>query len=479
MSSTKKNIIYNTIYQTLLLILPLITAPYISRVLGAEVIGIYSYTYSIVYYFMLFAMLGINNYGNREIAKVRDNKEKLNKTFTSIYALQLTMSIIMIIIYIMYVLLIVKNNVEIALIQGIYLISTALDINWFFFGIEKFKLTVTRNSIIKIISVILILLFVKRKEDIYIYTLILSISTLISQLVLWKFINKYVKLIKIRIEDVTRHIKPCAILFIPVIAVSLYKIMDKIMLGKITNMTQVGLYESAEKIINIPMGIITSLSTVMLPKISNLFANKEEKKIKNYIKKSMEFEFMSSSALIGGLIAVAPIFVPLFLGEEFNDAIILVQCLATTIIFISIASIVRTQYLIPLEKDKIYVFSVIIGAVLNLFINLILIPKFEAVGATIGTIIAEFSVCIYQVYKVRKELKINRYIKDGIRYILLGSMMCIIVMNVNFDINLIMLLIIKVILGVTIYLTGVIILKMFEYKTTNLKSIILRLKNLE
>lgn len=479
MSSLKKNFIYNVMYQILILILPLITAPYIARVLGAERIGIYSYTYSIVYYFMLIAMLGINNYGNREIAKVRDNKEKLDKTFTSIYMLQVIMTSIMLIVYSIYVLFFVKTNVNMYLIQGIYLVSVFFDINWFFFGIEKFKLTVTRNTIIKLLSVVLILLFVKEKNDIYKYTLIVAGSALISQLVLWTFIKKYTKFVKIKIKDVTKHIKQCIILFIPIIAVSLYKIMDKIMLGNITNMEQVGLYENAEKIINIPMGLITALATVMLPKVSNLVANGENEKIERYTKKSMEFEFMASSALTFGVISIASIFVPIFLGEEFLQSAILVKYLAVTIIFISLASVIRTQYLIPNEKDKIYVISVIIGAILNLIINFILIPKMNALGAVIGTIFAEFSVLLYQAYAVHKILDIKGYLKNGIKYIILGLIMCIIVSSISFNINSILLLIIKVSIGGIVYVLGVIFIKAVEYKDKNLKNILMKLKNLE
>ena len=276
MSSVKKNLLYNMAYQILILIVPLITVPYVSRALGAENIGIYSYTYSIVYYFMLIAMLGINNYGNRTIAKSRDNKEELSRNFLGIYSIQFTLSIIMIAIYLFFISRFEKKYTLIGYIQVIYLISNALDINWFFFGIEKFKLTVTRNAMIKIISLICILLFVKNRDDLVIYTLILSGSTLICQLILPYFLKKEISLVKITKEDIFKHIKPCLILFMPVIAVSLYKVMDKIMIEKLSNVIEVGYYEQAEKIINIPIGIITALGTVMLPKISNLVQKNED-----------------------------------------------------------------------------------------------------------------------------------------------------------------------------------------------------------
>ena len=152
--SVKKNLVYNILYQVLILIIPLITTPYISRVIGPEGIGIHSYTYSIVNYFVLFAMLGINNHGNRSIAMVKDNKEELSKTFVSIYSLQIIMSILMIIIYSIVFIFIENKYRAFFAIQFIYIIATLLDINWFFFGMEEFKLTVIRNSVVKVLSML-------------------------------------------------------------------------------------------------------------------------------------------------------------------------------------------------------------------------------------------------------------------------------------------------------------------------------------
>lgn len=186
MTSIKKNFLYNAFYQVLTLILPLITTPYISRVMGAERVGVYSYAYSIAYYFGMFILLGTNNYGNRTIASVRDDKKILSKTFWSIYAMQLFLGLFVSTVYLMYVFVIAEEQMM-ALLQIIYLISVALDISWFFFGIEQFKLTVTRNTIIKILTVVAMLLFVKSIDDLYIYALIMVGSSLISQIFLWIF----------------------------------------------------------------------------------------------------------------------------------------------------------------------------------------------------------------------------------------------------------------------------------------------------
>lgn len=452
MKNIKKNFLYNMIYQILIIILPLITVPYVSRVLGSNGIGIYSYTYSIMYYFMLIGMLGINNYGNRSIAKVRDNKEKLSETFLSIYTIQLFMSLTMLIIYYLYIFFFIKQYQQVALIQSFYLIANIFDVNWFFFGIENFRITVIRNTIVKICSLFLIFLLVKEKTDILIYTLILSGSTLISQLLLISFIKKEIFFIKINIKKIKKHIKPCLLLFIPVIAISLYKIMDKIMLGNMTNISEVGLYEQAEKIINIPLGLITALGTVMLPRISNLVEKKEFKQIKKYIEKSIKFIFFLSIPIVFGLTTISNNFIPLFLGKEFTKTSILIKLLSITIIFISFANVIRTQYLIPNEKDGIYVKSVFYGAIINLIMNFIFIPMYGSIGACIGTIAAEFLVMFIQVFFIRKELPIKQYIIDIIPFLLKSLIMLLFVYSINYlKITALIKIIIQIIIGCSVY----------------------------
>ena len=425
--SIKKNFIYNFAYQVLVIILPLITTPYISRVIGPEGIGIQSYTYSIANYFVLIAILGISNHGNRSIAMVRDNDEKLNRTFSSIYLVQFIMSIIMIILYLLYSIFVVNDNRIIFIIQSIYIVSSLLDINWFFFGMEEFKLTVVRNIIIKIASALSIFIFVKKSNDLYLYSLILALGNLISQIVLWVYLKRYVKFVKVTKEEILTQIKPILILFIPVISISIYKIMDKIMLGSMSNMIEVGYFENSEKIMNIPLGFITALGTVMLPKMSNLYANGNESEGKKYIGLSLDFIMFISFGSMFGLIGVSPVLVPIFLGDKFINCINIVSMISVIIIFLAWANVIRTQFLIPRKKDKIYIVSTGIGAVVNLLINFLLIKKYGAIGATIGTIFAEATVCVYQSIMVRKELNIKVYIKRSIFYIIPGSIMCIVI----------------------------------------------------
>lgn len=241
MNQTKKNFLYNIAYQLLILIIPLITTPYISRVLGTYGVGVYSYTYSIVYYFMLIGMLGINNYGNRTIAKSRDDKVAMSKNFFEIYFIQFSVSALMLICYGLYLIFFAqKEYVQIFLIQSLFIVSNMFNINWFFWGLEKFKLTVTRNTILKIASLICIFLFVKGSDDIAIYALILSGVSVLSEVILWYYLRKEVVFTKdLKLDNLKVHFKQCIILFIPVVAISLYKVMDKIMLGNFASVEEV------------------------------------------------------------------------------------------------------------------------------------------------------------------------------------------------------------------------------------------------
>lgn len=448
MKSIQKNFFYNVLYQILIVILPLITAPYMSRTLGAKSVGVYSYTYSVAYYFLLVAMLGIGNHGNRSIAAVRDDKEKLNKTFSSIYLLQVITFSIAISAYIIYCIAFVKDNRLIAFLQLIYVTSGLFDIGWLFFGLEQFKLTVTRNTFIKISTVLLMFVFVHKPTDLWKYTLIMAAGTLLSQAYLWIYIRKYVTFVKCNFKEIIYNIKHVLILFIPVLAYSIYKVMDKIMLGNMSSYEQVGFYNNAEKIINIPMGIITALGTVMLPRMSNIVASGDNEKTYAYIRISIKVVTLLSSAIAFGLMGVSGVLAPVFFGREFAACGNIMKLLSVTVFFIAWANVIRTQYLIPYKKDSVYVISTMVGAILNLIINWMLIPKYQANGAAIGTIVAEFSVMFIQLIAVRKEIPVYKYIKSYIPIMIIGLIMAILVgwMGIRFGVS-IKILIVQIIIG--------------------------------
>ena len=313
---------------------------------------------------MLFSVLGLKNYGNRTIAKARDSKEHLNVTFSNLLAIHLLISTFVTVLYILYAKLFV-NPVEriYAWIMVFAVLSSLFDISWFYFGIEHFKITVSVNILTKILSFISIFAFVKTSEDLWIYCLILSLSLFFQQFLLWFPLKKYVSFVKPSAALMIPHLKPMLILFIPTIAISIYKTMDKIMIGSICDKVQLGYYDNAEKIVNIPNTIIGAFGTVMLPRMSNIIEKKDRKETLHYTQVSMLYVMWLAYAFCFGLASVATVFAPIFWGNRFKESGNLVMALSLTIPFMSFANVIRTQFLIPAERDKEYIISLIGGAV--------------------------------------------------------------------------------------------------------------------
>lgn len=366
--------------------------------------------------------------------------------------MQLIITLIVTGIYIIYAFFIESSYFQIEMIQLLYMISVAFDINWLFCGLQKFKFTVTRSGIIKILSLILIFLFVKDENDLYKYIFILAGTTLLNQLVLWPFLKKEVKFVKVNKKDIFKHLKPTLILFIPVLATSIYKTMDKIMIGNMSNMAEVGYYENAEKMLNIIMSVISALGTVTLPQMTYLYSKNNKEEFNKIFEKSILFIFFIVFPVIFGFWTTADDLVSIYLGDGFSESALLLRLLSISLPFSTIASIVRMQLLIPRSKDKEYIVSVVLGAIINFIFNIFLIGRFKAAGATIGTILAEAVVCITQCYYIRKELPIKEYGRKIIPFIIKSILMFIVVMIVGRVINeQLVRLIVQGLVGVVIY----------------------------
>ena len=426
MSSIKKNLFYQSFYEILILILPFFTSPYIARVMGAEYLGVYSYTYSIAYYFQIFGMLGLKFYGNRSVARVRDNQKELNKTFNQIFLLHIIISSISFSAYIFYCFFIAKYRFY-GLLQGFWVLSAVFDVSWLFFGLEKFKTTVLRSTIIKLISVSCIFIFVRNAADFPIYILIMSVSQFLNQSVLFVMAFKHVRFEKTPIAELKQHMKPLLVLFIPILALSLFKYMDKIMLGAIGDKEELGYYENAEKVVNIPLSIVFSFGSVMLPRTSNMLTKGDKSAIEKTLGVSIRYMVGLSFAMAFGMASIASIFAPVFWGSEFIRSGDLIFLLSISIPFSTVASIIRNQDLIPNGRDRFYCYSIISGAAINLIINYLLIPRYQSLGVTIGTIIAEVVVCIIEFWFVRKNYDYFRMISRSLVFIVPSMVMFLVV----------------------------------------------------
>lgn len=427
--------------------------PYLSRVLGSDGLGEYAYAYSVAFYFTIFIKLGLNNYGNRTIAYVKDDKKELSKTFWEIYSFQFILGVILFSVYAIYSLTLAPNKM-LGIMMGIYVFSSLIDVNWCLYGLEKFKVTSTRDVLTKILTMVCIFIFVKRPEDVWLYALFFSGGMLLNQIVVIPLLKNEISFCKISLEGVIRHIKPNLVLFIPVVAVSIYRTMDKIMLGVLSTDSELGYYHSAENVIRVPMAFVNALGIVMLPRMSNMLARGDSKKsMESTFDKSIIVAMFLATSICFGIMTVSKEFVPIFYGPGFDKCNFLFYIILPGSMFEAFANVIRTQYLIPRKKDKIYVFSLIMGATLNLILNLILIPKYASVGASIGTFVAYATVCIVQAVCVFKEANIGRNILNSLPFVIAGVLMFVMLWQYTPKVsNEILALMVKIVMGGVVYL---------------------------
>lgn len=425
--SVAKNYVYNVIYQIVILIVPLITVPYVSRVLGSGGVGVNAYTNSIIQYFILFGTIGISLYGNRSIAYVRDDKSKLSKIFCGIFLLKIMTVIISYIVFIIFINFTHSQYKTIFLFQSIYIISAAVDISWLFMGLEDFQKTVTRNLIVKVIGVVCIFIFIKNRADLWKYVLILSCSELFGQLTLWFYVPRVIDKVKLSFYDIRRHLMPSINLFIPQIATQIYLVLNKTMLGYISNTNEVGYFDMSDKIVKMTLAVVTAMGVVMLPRVANTFAKGDIKKVKEYLSKSFDFASYLSFPMMFGLAGISAQFTPWFFGPGFSKTGTLMCVISPIIIFIAWSNVLGVQYMMPVGKVKQFTLSVTTGAVVNFILNILLIRHFQSLGTALATVFAEFSVTAVQFYLVRKDIQFKQMFVDIWKYLISGVIMFVIV----------------------------------------------------
>lgn len=418
--STKANYVYSIIYRLSICVLPLVVTPYIARTIDAAGNGVYVYTSTIACFFIMFGKLGLDNYGSRAIARIRDNKEEREKTFVSIYVLQLITSLASIAVYIALVAGFVTENKDIFWLQLMYVASALFDVSWYFYGTEQFKLTTIRSVLARLLIIAGVFLFVKTKDGLRYYTLVMSACFLAEQLMLMPFLIKQVRPVRITVRDVTRHIKPNTVLFVSVLAMNVYHWMDKIMLKVMADSASVAYYNYAESIVNLPKGIVQALGAIMLPRVSYMVIKKRLEDCKKLFYDSSELVLFICCALCFGIMGVSPVLVPLFLGPDYTPTILLTIELAIVMIPMSLTDAMQNQLLVPFGMDKALMRSMILGAGANILLNLLLIPLLGASGAVIGTLGAELTTCAYLLVSIRGMCRLGKLLRRIIPYAVFG-----------------------------------------------------------
>lgn len=426
----KVNYIYNTLYQILVVLLPLITVPYISRTLGVEGLGKYAYTSSYTQYFILLGMLGIGLYGRREVAYVNDDKVERSKKFCNIYAVQLVTAVLA---YAFYLLLFVGINdadETLYLIQSLLILGCVFDISWFFIGIEDLKSVVTRNFIVKLLSIIAIFIFVKHRDDLLIYSLIMGIGTVLGQLIMWLNLRDKIIFIKPSFSEFKLHFIYASKLLVSQVAIQIYVVLDKTMLGILATEAQVGLYDNSQKIIKTILALVTSIAVVLMPRMSLLYAQNKMSEFKKLANSVFSYINFIGIPIMVGLMAVAKEFSVWFYGPDFQGIEYLLMIGSAIIIAISWSNVLGTQIMIPMKKERQFTLSVLTGAIVNFTLNLMLIKSLGAIGSTLSTVIAEITVTLVQAYYLRDLIDFRYALKTFIKPILSSIPMYIIVRQV-------------------------------------------------
>ena len=396
--SIKKNYLYNTFYQILTMITPLITAPYISRVLGSSGVGIYSYTNSIATYFTLFAALGTASYGQREIAMHRDSPNESSKLFWEIEILSVVTTGIVTVAWVAWIFFTKRYTVYYGILT-LTVVAVAFDISWYFAGFELFKYIVIRNTVVKLAGIALLFIFVRAKSDVGIYIAIMAATGLFGNISMWTYLPRLSKKVDIHSLRPFRHLKQTFAYFIPTIATSVYTVLDKTMIGAITKSSdQNGYYEQATKIVRMVQSLLFSLNTVMTSRQSYLFAEKKYDEIKDKINKSIDYLFGIAIASMFGLQGIAANFVPWFFGKGYEPVITLLYVMAPLPLIICISNILGSQYLTPSGQRVRSSKGIIAGAIVNFILNSALIPFHASIGATVASVVAESVISIIYMH---------------------------------------------------------------------------------
>lgn len=456
-----KNYIFNVILTVLNLIFPIITFPYVSRVLGAEGLGKVTFVNSIVNYFLIFAVLGIPNYGLREIARYSKDKNKVTKVFNEIFVFGALASLLVSALYYSMIFSFdaFKDDRLLYSICGLTLILNIFSIDWLYKGFEDYRYITLRSITFKIVSIMMLFILVRSKSDYVLYALIsiiaISGANLINIIMSKKHVKFSIKNLKLR-----RHVTPILILLSTEVAINIYVNLDSTMLGIISGDIAVGYYTAAIKINKMVVPIVTSLGAVLLPRLSYYIKENNKEMFDKYITKSIQYILFIALPAAVGLFMLAPEIIMLFSGEEFLPAITAMRIATPTILFLGISNLTGMQILIPLGKEKLLFYAVSIAAITNVVLNLCFIPLFAQNGAALSTTIAEGVVILVQGFFIRDYLKGKFFNKFNLKYILGSLGIAIIVYIVKlFSFTPIITIIISIILSSVFYIIFSLIVK--------------------
>lgn len=448
----KKNFAFQTIYQLLINVLPFIVSPYLTRTLGKTELGIYTYTTAIAYYFVLLANLGLERYGQRVIAEKKNDETALRKTFWSLFLINMTSSLFSLGLYTGFIFLFGQDYQSVYFMQMLYVASAMFDVTFLFMGLENFQSVVIRNFVIKILEVVLIFIFVKSPESTLIYTLIIAGSMLLSKLSFLPQVLVQIKPIRLKFSDVAPHIKPVIILFVAQVAIALYTIIDKTLLGIMTTEDNVALYECSNKIVNVPKVLLSVVGTVLYPRACSCMAKEDYESLRRYEKLYAHAVCFIGFASVFGLIGVGDLLAVKYYGEGFEECGLYMMALSPVVLIIGIGEIMRSLYILPNHKDTQYTICLLGCAALNLGLSILLIPYLGVMGAIIGTLAAESLLLVFCTILSRKWIDLKNLLLTMIPYAIIGCIMfgCIFLVRMFLN-DTVLHLLLQILIGAVVY----------------------------
>lgn len=430
--SMVSNYIYNVIYQSISLLVPLLTTPYVARKLYVADIGIYSYSTSIINYFIVIAMLGTPMYGQRRLAENPNSEEHRSQIFFEIQLFKLLSFFCVGLLYLCYVTVFEKENKALFLIQIIALLSNYFDITWFFQGLEEFGKTILRNVIIKICGMIAIFSLIKNTDDFYIYVMSMNLINLLGEVSLWFYLPARIDRVKWKQINIFIDLRVKVELFVPIMATNLYSNMDITMIGVFCPQNlESGYYEQAQKIIRIGKSILIALGVVVMPRIANLYYQRRYEEIQKIVNRSIHFMFLISCPLTIGVACCSPNLVYVFLGEQYNPSIPIIIILAVIFIIYGYTDILGKAILIPLNKHNKATIATLTSALVNFVLNFILIQKYKAIGAAVASVGAYTVNMVMHSYYARKYVPIHKLFCTFLRYFLCAVVMGVVIVCIN------------------------------------------------
>ncbi len=481
MKSIFKNTIYNLLYKFLMLVFPLISSIYVSRVLLPIGVGEVAYAQNVVSYFIAISGLGMSNYGVREIAKVQNDKKLRSKLYYELLLILLCSTFVASILYFGLVLHTPTfyYRFDLYFVAGLQLVFSAFNVDWFYQGMEEYRYITLRSFIIKILSLVCIFLSVKTKEDTVCYALISSIALAGNNIINLLHARKYVCRVKFQNMKFIKHIKPLMILLSTGLAIELYTKLDTTTLGIICGNIAVGYYSYATKISSIVIGIVVSLSVVLLPRLSYLVENNDIVKMQEIMDKATRAILTISIPACIGVFFLAREIIVLLFGIEFLPAVFTLRILSLLIVIKSIGNLFGTQLLLAFGREKLLLYSTILGAITNIVLNILFIPKYQENGAAFASVISEVLVCAFQILMCKKIIMIKFNMRDFMTTVFASiGMICGIFFVRNFIITGWIYILLVCLVGVLIYFFLCVILKneivfmifdKIKFKTKNTK----------